>query len=149
MRGLISCSAHVRKALDRLRKVLDRFVRVAVLDAVTHAVLDVPLENDLAAAVQRGLGRIDLRKNILAGNVLVHHAVDGLHLTDDLFEPTVQIVGVHTLFHRLASIPVGVSALYTLRRDFINMRCRGGFVRLCRKNGVLRQFSLPPRCCRA
>ena len=69
--------------------------------------LDVPLENDLAAAVQRGFGRIDLRKNILARDVLVHHAVNGLHLTDDLFEPTVQIVGVHTLFHRLASIPVG------------------------------------------
>ena len=91
MRGFISCSAHVRKALDRLRKVLDRFVRVAVLDAVTHAVLDVPLENDLAAAVQRGFGRIDLRKNILARDVLVHHAVNGLHLTDDLFEPTVHV----------------------------------------------------------
>ena len=120
-----------------------------MLDAVAHAVLDVPLENDLAAAVQRGFGRIDLRKNILAGDVLVHHAVDGLHLTDDLFEPTVQIVGVHTLSHCLTSIPVGVSALYTLRRDFVNMRCRAGFVRLWRKNGVLRQFSLPPRCCRA
>ena len=149
MRGFISCPAHVRKALDRLRKVLDRFVRVAVLDAVAHAVLDVSLKHDLAAAVQRGFGRIDLRKNILAGDVLVHHAVNGLHLTDDLFEPAVQIVGVHTLFHRLTSIPIGVSALYTLRRDFANMRCRAGFVRLWRKNGVLRQFSLPPRCCRA
>lgn len=92
-----------------------------------------PLENDLAAAVQRGFGCIDLRKNILARDVLVHHAVDGLHLTDDLFEPTVQIVSVHTLFHRLISIPVGVSALCTLRRDFVNMRCRAGFVRLWRK----------------
>ena len=80
-------------------------------------------------------------------NIFVMDDTRAMH--QDIFEPAVQIVGVHTLFHRLTSIPVGVSALYTLRRDFVNMRCRGGFVRLWRKNGVLRQFSLPPRCCRA
>lgn len=34
--------------------------------------LDVPLKHDLAAAVQRGFGRVDLSKNIIAGDVLVH-----------------------------------------------------------------------------
>ena len=54
MRGFISCSAHVRKALDRFRKALDGLVRVAVLNAVAHAMTDMPLEHDLAADVQRG-----------------------------------------------------------------------------------------------
>ena len=99
MRGFISCPAHVRKALDRLRKVLDRFVRVAVLDAVAHAVLDVPLEYHLAAAVKCGFCGVDLRKNILTRHILVDHTVDGLDLTDDLFEPAMQIVRIHALLH--------------------------------------------------
>lgn len=51
----ISCvqaSAHVREALHGFREVLNRLAGVAVLDPATHAMLDVPLEHNLAAAVQ-------------------------------------------------------------------------------------------------
>ena len=100
--------AHIREALDGFGEIFDRFIRVAVLDAVADAVLDVALEHDLAAAVQRRFGRVELRKNVLAGDVLVDHAVDGLHLTDDFFEPAVQIFRVHALSHCKASIHIGV-----------------------------------------
>ena len=49
--------------------------------------------------VQGGLGGVDLGKHILAGHVLVHHPVDGLYLSDDLFQPAVQVICVHTLPH--------------------------------------------------
>ena len=52
-----------------------------------------------STAVQRGLCGVDLRQNVLAGHVLVHHAVDGLYLPDDLFQPPVQIFRIHTLLH--------------------------------------------------
>ncbi len=48
----VQASAHVREALHGLREVFDRLIGVAVLDPVAHAMLDVPLEHDLAAAVQ-------------------------------------------------------------------------------------------------
>ena len=50
----------------RLRKIrgqveaLDRLFRIAVGDAVFHAVLDVAFEHDLTALVQRSLCSIDL-----------------------------------------------------------------------------------------
>ena len=60
---------------------------------------DVALQHHLSAAVEGGLGRVDLREHILAGHILVHHPVDGLNLSDDLFQAAVQIVRVHTLSH--------------------------------------------------
>ena len=52
-------SAHVRKPFHRLGEAFDGLVRVAVLDAVADAMLDVSLQHDLAAAVQGGFRRID------------------------------------------------------------------------------------------
>ena len=72
---------------------------LAVLDAIPDTVLDVAFQHHLPALVQGRLGRVDLGKDILAGNILVDHPVNGLHLPDDLFQPTVQIVGVHALSH--------------------------------------------------
>ena len=50
-------SAHIGEAFHSFCEVFDDFICVAVLDAVAHAVLDVPLEYDLAAAVQSGFCR--------------------------------------------------------------------------------------------
>ena len=47
-------SAHIGEAFHSFCEVFDGFICVAVLDAVAHAVLDVPLSYDLAAAVQSG-----------------------------------------------------------------------------------------------
>ena len=77
--------------LDRFGKALDRLIRVAVLDPVADAAADMPLQHDLAAAVERRFGDIDLRQHILSGDILVHHAVDSLHLPDDLFQTAMQI----------------------------------------------------------
>lgn len=49
-----SRSAHIGEALHGFCEVFDGFICVAVLDAVAHDVLDVPLKYDLAAAVQSG-----------------------------------------------------------------------------------------------
>ena len=47
------------------------------------------------------------------GHVLVYHAVNGLHLADDLLQPPVQVVRIHTLSHADTSrIPNGVWAYY-------------------------------------
>ena len=53
-------SPHIGEALDRLGEALDRLFRIAVGDAVFHAVLDVAFEHDLTALVQRSLCSIDL-----------------------------------------------------------------------------------------
>ena len=68
-----------------------------------------PSSTTLPQPLQGGLGGVDLGQDVLAGHVLVHHPVDGLHLPDDLFQPAVQVFGVHTLFHVQSSIPLGVS----------------------------------------
>ena len=104
----VQASAHVREALHGLREVFNRLIGVAVLDPVAHAMLDVPLEHDLAAAVQGGFGGVDLREHVLTRDILVDHPVDGLHLADDLFESAVQIFRVHTLSHSMTSIPLRV-----------------------------------------
>src|SRR5699024_7110597 len=95
--------SHIGKPLHRLGKAGDGLVRVPVLDAVPDAVLDVSFQHHLAAPVQGGLGGVDLAEHVLAGNILVDHPVDGLDLADDLFQPTVQVIRVHTLSHRLTS----------------------------------------------
>lgn len=77
--------------------------------------LDVSLQHDLAAAVERRPCRIDLRENVLAGNIFIHHPVYRLDLPDDFFEPAVQVLGIHTLFHFITSIPLGVYVNYNTR----------------------------------
>lgn len=90
---------HVGEALDGFGEVGDGFIRVAVLDAVAHAVLDMPLKHHLTAAVQSAFRRVDLREYILAGHVLLDHAVQRLHLTDDFPEAAMQVGGIHALSH--------------------------------------------------
>ena len=71
-----------------------------MLDAVPDAVLQVALQHHLARLVQGGFGGVDLGQHVLAGHILVHHAVDGLDLADDLAQAAVEVVGIHTLSHR-------------------------------------------------
>ena len=86
--------------------------------AVADAVLDVPLQHDLAHAVQGGLCRVDLGEDVLTGHVLVHHAVDGLDLADDLLETAVQVFGVHTLLH-CAYLPQAFGSIIRRGRRFV------------------------------
>lgn len=60
-------------------------------------------EDHLTDPVQGSLGGIYLGKHVLAGHVVVHHAVNGLDLADDLSEAPVQIGRVHALSH--ANLP--------------------------------------------
>lgn len=97
-------------ALVKLSMVL---VRIPVLNAVPDAVLDMTLQDHLAAPVEGGLGRVDLGQNILTGDVLVNHPINGLHLSDNFLQPAVQIVGVHTLSHSHSLHTIrGMSKLY-------------------------------------
>ena len=95
---------HIGKTLNCFGKVLNGFFGVAVFNAVAHAVLDMALEDNLTYFMKCRFYRIDLRQDILAGHVLFHHTVDRLHLTDDLFQATVKIICIHTLFHFASSL---------------------------------------------
>jgi hypothetical protein len=99
--------SHIRKPLYGLGKILYRLIYIPVLNAVPDTVLDMALQNDLSNLMESRFGCIDLREHILTGNVLVYHAVDGLNLPDDFFQPAVQIVCVHTLSH---NAPASLSA---------------------------------------
>ena len=89
---------HIGESFDSLCKIGD-LLGVAPFNRFSDAVVDVTLQNDLTCLVQRRFCGVYLRKNILAGNVLVYHAVNGIHLTDYFFQPSVQIICVHTVLH--------------------------------------------------
>ena len=74
------------------------------IGAIPDAVLQMALQHHLPRPVQGRFGRVDLGKNVLAGYVFVHHAVDGLHLADDLFQAAVQIRRIHTLLHKIRAL---------------------------------------------
>ena len=82
-------ATYIGKPLHRFCKALDGFVCISVFDAVAHTVLDMAFQHNLPALMQGRFRRVDLGKDILAGNVLIHHAVDGLHLPDDFPEPAI------------------------------------------------------------
>ena len=91
--------SHIGKSLHCLGKAVDGLIGVAMLNAVPDTMADMSLQDHLAAAVECGFGRIDLRQNILTGDILIHHTVDRLHLPDDFPQPAVQVFGVHALLH--------------------------------------------------
>ena len=84
---------------DGFRKFGHGRIGIALSDAVAHAVLKMAFEDNLANLVKGAFGCIDLHEDVLAGDILVDHAVDGLHLTDDLFEAPVKIRRIHALLH--------------------------------------------------
>ena len=124
-------SAHVGKPLHGLGEFLNGLVGVAVLDAVPHAVLDVTFQHDLPTLVQGGFGSVDLGENILAGDVLVHHAVNGLYLTDDLFQTAVQVVGIHALLHKNLHTDGCISIVSFILPAFGKKSSQAGFGVFC------------------
>ena len=51
--------------------------------------------------MQGGLGGVDLGEDIFTGDIFVHHFVDGVDLSDNFSESSVQIGRIHALFHRM------------------------------------------------
>ena len=89
----------LEKRSTALAKFWMVFSASPVLDAVPDAVLQMALQHHLPRLVQGGLGGVDLSQDVLTGHVLVHHPVDGLHLTDDFPQAAVEVVRIHTLSH--------------------------------------------------
>ena len=92
-------SIHICKALDCLCEVLDCLLCIPMFDAVPDTVLYMTFENNLAAAMKGRLCSVDLGEQIFAGNVLVHHTVNCLYLSNNLFQSPVKILAVHAFFH--------------------------------------------------
>ena len=63
---------HICKPLHSLRKLCNHLIRISVLDAVAHAVLDMALEDNLSYFMKCRFCRIDLRQDILARHILIH-----------------------------------------------------------------------------
>ena len=91
-----SCSRSVSTAFVKLSMVLS--ASPCSMPSRTQCLI-WPSEHHLPAPVQRRFRGVDLGEHILAGHVLVHHAVDGLHLADYFLEPAMQVVGIHALPH--------------------------------------------------
>jgi hypothetical protein len=85
--------------LDGFGKVGDGLVGVAVFDAFTDAVVQMPFQNDLPRLVQGLFYGVYLNKNVLAGDVLINHFVDCPYLPADSVQPFMQIIRIHTLAH--------------------------------------------------
>ena len=75
--------------LDGFGEFRNGLIGISVFDAVTHTVVQMSLQYDLPDFVQSTFGGIDLDQDILTGNILVHHFINGLELTDDFFQPAV------------------------------------------------------------
>ena len=90
---------------------------VAVFDAVADAVVQMTFEDDLPDLVERLYRGVYLDQNILAGDILIHHFIDRVYLTDYFTEPPVQIIGVHTLFHILTFFSNKIIYYTNIRRE--------------------------------
>ena len=91
---LLGANRREAAPLDALRQTRYSLVGIAVLDAIPDAVLDVAFQHHLPALVQGRFGRVDLGEDVLTGHILVDHPVNGLHLPNDLLQPTMQVVGM-------------------------------------------------------
>lgn len=127
---------HVGEALDRFGEVDDGFIGVPMFDAIAHTMFNVSFQHDLAGAVERRLRGIDLGEDVLAWHVFIDHAVDCLHLADDLAQAAMQVVGVHALFHRAIRPQISrfVRSLYILARAGVH---RGPLAGRENANGAL------------
>ena len=91
--------------LDRLGELRDRFIGIPMLNAFPDTVVQMALQNHLANLVQGAFYRVYLYQDILAGNILVDHFVNGLYLSRDFIEPSVKVVRIHALTH-LRTLPM-------------------------------------------
>ena len=88
----LSSLIHIGETFHRLSEIGNGLVSIAMLNAITHTVLDVAFEHHLSSFVQSALSGVDLRKDVFAGHILIDHAIDRLHLSDDLRKPPVKVV---------------------------------------------------------
>ena len=95
-----------------------------MFDAVADTVADMTLQNHLSCPVKGGFGSVDLGQHILSGDVLIHHTVNGLNLTDDFPQSAVQIVGVHTLSHT-ARLPPFSACFSIVKRAGVFVKRKG------------------------
>ena len=91
---------HVGEALYGYGKVIESFIYVSVFNAVPYAVLDMALQDNFPAGMERRFCGIDLRKDIFTGDILIYHPVDRLNLPDNLLEAAVKVFRIYTLLHR-------------------------------------------------
>ena len=91
---------NVGKALYCLGEPGNSVFCIAMFDSVADAVADMAFKNHLANPVQGRLGSVNLGEDVLAGNILVNHAVYGLDLSYDFVETAVQVCLVHALLHK-------------------------------------------------
>lgn len=98
----------VGKSFHCLGEFGNGLIGIAVLDAVADAMAYMSFQNNLACPVQGRLGGVNLREDVLAGNILVYHAVYSLDLSYDFVEAAVQVSLIHALFHLfLCEYPCG------------------------------------------
>ncbi len=89
--------------LKSFGKIGQSLLRISVLNAVTHAMFQVSLKDDLPDLVKRALCRIDLNQDIFTWNVFINHLLYRIQLTDHFPETQMQLFRFHTLFHNLCS----------------------------------------------
>ena len=80
----------IRKPKTSHRERFNRLVGVPLFDALAHAMAEVSVENHERQAVERPVRRVELCKDVLAGNVLRKHLLDASQLSDDLLQPQLE-----------------------------------------------------------
>ena len=73
-------SSHISKTFHRLGEFFNRLFRVSMLQSIPDTVLNMTFQNYFSTSVKGRFCGIDLGKDILARHILIHHAVNGLHL---------------------------------------------------------------------
>ena len=90
--------------LQGVGEVFDGGVGIAVLDAFTHTVPEMPLKNHQADLMERTVGGADLGEDVLSGDILSDHLLYAVELPDDPVDADLERVGVtHAVSHRLLS----------------------------------------------
>ena len=75
-----------------------------MLQPVFYTVTDVTFQYDLAAFMQSRFSSVDLGQDVLAGNILLDHFIDGVDLSGYFGQPPVKILKIHALSHIFISL---------------------------------------------
>lgn len=67
----------------------DSLIRISMLNAIAHTVVQMSFQNDLPYLVQGVFGRVYLNQYIFAGYVLVDHFIDRLDLPQNFLDSSV------------------------------------------------------------
>lgn len=106
--------SHIGKTLYCLSKILYSLVGVAVFNSISYTMADMSLKDKLTAFVECRFCGVDLRQNILTGNVLIYHSVNRLHLTDNSAKSFVQSLVIHTVFHKKSLLTYITGYMYMI-----------------------------------